>query len=351
MCIACVTSGGTLGKTYDLNNTELLPTLCLQVFHKGSAFSSDQPLGIVEIPLDTIDPSGNPQHGWYSLQMSGRMQHVSGELHLMTKYSGHATTPPVVKASMSFGLEDVIVDMPDDAEDPDYVNEPPNELKVTVIRGRNLIIMDPNLIGRGGTSDPMVKLRVDGFKTQKSNVIKKNLNPVWNETLTFEYLEDPSLSLEVDVEDEDLVKNDFMGKVVIPLRSFENKKAVRKWYKLKDDNNNIDSLERGEVELIVWWHFNVDLKLRPKPTSFFSGVSNQLSSVGHLLRESDDEEEEDGQEPSEPPEMSEADAEKAKKEKEEAEAALKKELGDIEVKSGDYQVSITLYFRTRLMFT
>lgn len=46
------------------------------------------------------------------------------------------------------------------------------------------------------------------------------------------------------------------------------------------------------------------------------------------------------QEPAEPPEMDEAAAEAAQKEKEEAEAALKKELGDIEVKSGDYQIQV-----------
>ena len=41
--------------------------------------------------------------------------------------------------------------------------------------------------------------------------------------------------------------------------------------------------------------------------------------------------------------MDEAAAEAAQKEKEEAEAALKKELGDIEVKSGDYQIQVRLF--------
>lgn len=285
----------TFGASYDLNNVDVLPTLCLKVFHKGSTFSADQPMGIVEIPLDTINPSGTPTKQSYPLQKTGRMKDVAGELNLTIKFSGPPSDGSGGGGDIEAGTEDVGVDMPNETEDPDHEHEPPNEVVVTVIRGRNLLIMDPNLIGSGGSSDPLVKIKIDGFKSQRSKTIKKNLNPVWNETFKIEYVDDAALSLDIVVEDEDLVKNDFMGKTVIPLGSFEDKKAVRKWYKLKDQNGNADSQPRGEIELVVWWHFNLELKLNPKKEGLLSGVKKGFGAIGKALGSDDEEEDDDGE--------------------------------------------------------
>ena len=59
-----------------------------------------------------------------------------------------------------------------------------------------------------------------------------------------------------------------------------------------------------------------------------------------MLDSDEEKADEDGDEPAEEPEISEAEALKLKKEKEDADAALKKELGDIEIKSGDYQIQV-----------
>lgn len=283
----------TFGSSYDLNNVDVLPTLCLKVFHKGSTFSADQPMGIVEIPLDTINPTGAPIKQSYPLQKTGRMKDVAGELSLTIKFSGPPTDGSAGDAEA--GMEDLGVEMPNEEEDPEHVDQPPNEVCVTLIRGRNLIIMDPNLIGSGGSSDPLVKVRLQGVKSQRTKTIKKNLNPVWNETMKFEYVEDESLSLEFIVEDEDLVKNDFMGKVIVPLGPFQNKKAVRKWYKLKDENGNTDSKPRGEIELVIWWHFNLELKLNPKKESILGGMKKGLGAITKVLGSDDEEEDDDGE--------------------------------------------------------
>jgi hypothetical protein len=187
------------------------------------------------------------------------------------------------------------------------------------------------LLSLRGKSDPLIKAKVKGFPSVKTTYKEKTLEPVWNEKLVIPGVTDPSLSLEIEVEDWDPAVNEFMGKTILPLISFEDKKAVRKWYKLNNQLGNADGVNRGEVELFICWRFNPEVKVKEKSGfgAFFS-KSDENSDI-----------EDDGEEPEErPPVLDEAEAEKLRKEKEEAEAALKKELGDIEVKSGDYQVQV-----------
>eukprot|EP00456_Euglypha_rotunda_P035085 TRINITY_DN2705_c0_g1_i5.p1 TRINITY_DN2705_c0_g1~~TRINITY_DN2705_c0_g1_i5.p1 ORF type:complete len:970 (-),score=172.98 TRINITY_DN2705_c0_g1_i5:22-2667(-) len=86
-------------------------------------------------------------------------------------------------------------------------------LKVTLIEGTNLPAMD-----RGGTSDPFCKLKIQPHASVKSKVIKKNLNPKWDQTFEFKdvSIESP---LELTVYDEDLVGDDEMGHEKIDLKS------------------------------------------------------------------------------------------------------------------------------------
>uniref|UniRef100_A0AAY4EY33 C2 domain-containing protein n=1 Tax=Denticeps clupeoides TaxID=299321 RepID=A0AAY4EY33_9TELE len=52
-------------------------------------------------------------------------------------------------------------------------------LTINLKEGRNLVIRD-----RCGTSDPYVKLKLEGKTIYKSKVVYKNLNPVWNESFS-----------------------------------------------------------------------------------------------------------------------------------------------------------------------
>ena len=56
-------------------------------------------------------------------------------------------------------------------------------LTVTVIEARSLAAKD-----RGGTSDPYVKVLLlpEKKRRQETRVVHKNLNPVWNQSLTFQ---------------------------------------------------------------------------------------------------------------------------------------------------------------------
>ncbi len=122
----------------------------------------------------------------------------------------------------------------------------------------------------------------------KTNYQEKTLDPVWNEKLILPGVTDPSLSLEIEVEDWDAAVNEFMGKVILPLYTFEDKRPVKKTYKLNNKQGNADGVNRGEIDLLICWRFNPDVKAKEK--------DNGPLGLGLLKRDDDDdsEPEEDG---------------------------------------------------------
>lgn len=130
--------------------------------------------------------------------------------------------------------------------------------------------------------------------------------------------------------------NDFMGKITVPLHSLVDKEPVRMWKRLGNKSSKIDSTKRGELEILLHWRHNKTKKVERTEDGggFGSGFMNLIGAG-----ESSDEEV-DAPEAVEAAPKSAEEIEKEKAEKEENDKKLKEALGDIEIKSGDYQIQV-----------
>ena len=157
----------------------------------------------------------------------------------------------------------------------------PNELVVNVIQARNLKVADKNIFRSGGTSDPFVRLRMVGFDDKTTPYIPKTLTPVWNERYIFTPFNDASLSLEVTVYDHNSMQmKKFLGRTLIPLYDFRDKKPRKSWYRLRSKEE--DGLELGELELSINWRYNseVAIALRKKA---LKEKKSAMKAVGRLV--------------------------------------------------------------------
>jgi hypothetical protein len=168
----------TFGKNYNLDTTGELPTLKITIFHKAAMSISETPLGEVTIFLSDLDPTGAAlTDSWYPIvkTAAGRMTDVSGELHLKLRFTG---PPSSSSKDLEAGIDDYV-------EDPETEDKDPNCLELTAIQGKQLIITDTSMFSTGGSSDPFVRFRIPGFKDQQTAYIRKNINPIWQEKITF----------------------------------------------------------------------------------------------------------------------------------------------------------------------
>lgn len=193
-------------------------------------------------------------------------------------------TRGVTKAVVNTDLE-----TGEEEEDEDAKEQQPNELHVTVVQAVGLIIADKSIFGQG-SSDPQVKLKIDGFDSQRTKFIRKNLSPVWNSKHIFPGVENTSLSLVVTVEDHNDIKlTDFLGRTSIPLSDLDNKKPLKKWYTLYNQTMEADGINRGKIELLLHWKFNLKVleEKRAKEEKFNQSAIGKLvrigSAVGHAV--------------------------------------------------------------------
>ncbi|XP_041638932.1 extended synaptotagmin-1 [Cheilinus undulatus] len=117
-------------------------------------------------------------------------------------------------------------------------------LRIILLEAQSLVAKDTVMMVKG-KSDPYAKVSV-GESMFRSNVIKENLNPVWNEM--YEVVLRPQSGQEVQVElfDKDMDKDDFLGRLKISVADIIRSQYTDQWYTLSD-------VKSGQIRIILEW--------------------------------------------------------------------------------------------------
>uniref|UniRef100_A0A3Q4HYK0 Extended synaptotagmin-1-like n=1 Tax=Neolamprologus brichardi TaxID=32507 RepID=A0A3Q4HYK0_NEOBR len=124
-----------------------------------------------------------------------------------------------------------------------------DKILIILLEAQSLVAKDKVMGMAKGKSDPYAKISV-GEESFKSNVIKENLNPVWNEMYEVVLRPQSGQEMQVELYDKDMDKDDFLA-------------PLFQWYTLND-------VKSGRVRLILEWVSTVS-------------HNNTLDQVMHLL--------------------------------------------------------------------
>ncbi|XP_056293820.1 extended synaptotagmin-1 isoform X2 [Pseudoliparis swirei] len=119
-------------------------------------------------------------------------------------------------------------------------------LRIILLEAQRLVAKD-NMMGGmvKGKSDPYAKINVGGVEFV-SNVIKENLNPVWNEMYEVVLRPLPGQEVQVDLYDKDMSRDDFLGRSKISVADIIRSQYTDQWYTLNE-------VKSGRVHLILEW--------------------------------------------------------------------------------------------------
>lgn len=127
-------------------------------------------------------------------------------------------------------------------------------LYVRVVKAKDLPGKDVT-----GSCDPYVEVKLGNYKGTTRHFEKKS-NPEWNQVFAFSKDRIQASVLEVTVKDKDVVKDDFMGRVLfdlneIPKRVPPDSPLAPQWYRLEDRKGD---KVKGELMLAVWMGTQAD---------------------------------------------------------------------------------------------
>ncbi|XP_070165332.1 multiple C2 and transmembrane domain-containing protein isoform X7 [Polyergus mexicanus] len=143
------------------------------------------------------------------------------------------------------------------------------QLRLHIRRGANLVAMD-----RGGASDPYVKVKCSGRLLHKSRTVHRDLNPVWDESVTLP-VEDPFQPLTIKVFDYDWgLQDDFMGAAQLDLTQLDLGHSQDIILELKDPGRPKQHL--GEIYLTA--------TLWPRNQQEKEQKTNRLADVNRRLK-------------------------------------------------------------------
>ncbi|KAJ4763270.1 C2 calcium/lipid-binding plant phosphoribosyltransferase family protein [Rhynchospora pubera] len=127
-------------------------------------------------------------------------------------------------------------------------------LYVRVVKAKDLPAKDVT-----GSCDPYVEVKLGNYKGTTRHFEKKS-NPEWNQVFAFSKDRIQASAVEVTVKDRDMMKDDFIGRVLfdlseIPKRVPPDSPLAPQWYRLEDRKGD---KVKGELMLAVWWGTQAD---------------------------------------------------------------------------------------------
>ena len=127
-------------------------------------------------------------------------------------------------------------------------------LYVRVVKAKDLPPKDIS-----GSCDPYVEVKLGNYKGLTRHFEKK-LNPEWNQVFSFSKDRIQASFVEITIKDKDLLKDDFIGKLVfdlneIPKRVPPDSPLAPQWYRLEDQKGN---KVKGEIMLAIWMGTQAD---------------------------------------------------------------------------------------------
>ena len=164
-----------------------------------------------------------------------------------------------------------------------------SKLRVKIKRARDLPVMDRNQ-NVDASTDAFVETRI-GEQMFSTQIIKKSLNPQWNEEFIFEFVDDTILQsapIEFKVLDQDTYSTELIGAVYVDANPLLMRTAytadakdlsIRGWFHLFDTAHGL----RGMLEVSIQLIFIGNSNTSPAGVHFFS--SSSLSSYAFILKE------------------------------------------------------------------
>ncbi|CAJ1051129.1 extended synaptotagmin-1 isoform X2 [Xyrichtys novacula] len=203
-----------------------------------------QTLGTLTIPMSRLLSNANLSlDQWFQLDNSGSASRIYINTVLRVLWLDEESIPSDVSTNLESGLNKQLPQQT--SPHPSFATE--GLLRIHLLEGQNLVPKD-NMMGGmvKGKSDPYVKINIGG-ETFTSQVIKSNLNPVWNEMYEVILTELPGQELHVEMFDKDMdMKDDFMGRLKISLKDIIESQYTDQWYTLND-------VKSGRVHLVLEW--------------------------------------------------------------------------------------------------
>lgn len=214
-------------------------------------------LGKLSIPLSRLLSTAElSMDQWFQLDNSGPASriYITALLRVLWLNEEAIPTTPVsplpgegdIESEVSPGTKVSPTLKRPDQTSPDSGFASEGVLRIHLVEAQSLIAKD-NLMGgmMKGKSDPYVKIRVGGMAF-KSQVIKENLNPVWNELYEVILTHLPGQEVEFDLYDKDIDQDDFLGRVKMSLRDLISAQFTDQWYNLND-------VKSGRLHLVMEW--------------------------------------------------------------------------------------------------